>query len=759
MKDKPLIPYDDELDNSSLEDTHLLFTEAQVEVTLDQIMASLPGIELEPLETTFQDEESTLDSTLNQEDEEVVEHGNSPTNKANRYTLLGSVGKGAMGEILLARDQDLQRKVAYKTIHPHISSNKRILQRFLTEAQITAQLDHPNIVPIYGLEVSERGRVAYSMKLIEGNTLRELLNLARKSYRDGLHPKDEYSRPALLDHFLKVCDALHYAHTKGVIHRDLKPANIMVGPYNEVYVMDWGIAHIATADKEDLLDPQLAELMEMDEDTPELERTRIGALLGTPMYMSPEQAAGMHDYMDSRSDLYTLGIILYEIVTLRRPYQTKDPKELHQKVLKAQIGNLQHYVPRFKVPVELEAIIRKATSLEPNDRYENVEEFSLDLRRFIRGESILARPDTSLQKLWRWMSNHRATTLIVLMSVLLISASVSTWSLYHRQQALIQSQTHKQKLGNFLSQMSQQSQEIDKHFLEFEMLLESLVSSSQLLLQYGDSKEQPVYTFKGLHPPDLKYSTIYKYPISTEWWVSKLAPDIELEKVEPVLRKLEPLRHTFKRLYLESSQEEQYHDFSNEEAQQLIANKGVPLAWTYVGLEQGMHVSYPGKIRYSEGYDPRKRPWYQKALKFRGKLWQKPYVDASGRGLLITCTQPLYDDHNRLLGVAGIELTFDYVTKNLMNLDIHGIKESYMLDEEGKIILRSSQSNTTDEEKQKKEFSLYPQPEVIKEVKAKHSGYMEVDSPEGLLLLAYYRIPSLGWYYVVEGLESEVLNE
>ena len=162
----------------------------------------------------------------------------------HRFTLAEIIGEGAMGEIVRAKDQDLLRKVAYKKILPEIAENPKNLQIFMNEAQITAQLEHPNIVPIYGLEVNSEGEIAYSMKMIQGKTLGDLIQEARQQYQTQGQIEDTHSLTELLEHFLKVCDAMEYAHQKGIIHRDLKPANLMIGPYNEVYVMDWGIARL-----------------------------------------------------------------------------------------------------------------------------------------------------------------------------------------------------------------------------------------------------------------------------------------------------------------------------------------------------------------------------------------------------------------------------------------------------------------------------------------------------------------------------------
>jgi len=244
------------------------------------------------------------------------------------YTILESIDEGAMGEILLARDNKLHRIVAYKKIHPRIAEIPSYLGRFFMEAQVTAQLQHPSIVPVYGLMVTD-DIVGYAMKLINGITLKGLIRETQQQYDEHGEPDEHHTLHARLEHFLKVCDAMHYAHRKGVVHRDLKPLNIMIGPYNEVYVMDWGIAKIVKVDEGTF--EGVTQKVSSDEVEREMDKTAIGQVMGTPPYMSPEQASGEHDILDHRSDLYSLGLILFELVTLYRAINGKDADEIMMK--------------------------------------------------------------------------------------------------------------------------------------------------------------------------------------------------------------------------------------------------------------------------------------------------------------------------------------------------------------------------------------------------------------------------------------------
>lgn len=315
------------------------------------------------------------------------------------FSILESIDEGAMGKILIARDNELGRTVAYKVIHPHLVENQEFLRRFYMEAQITAQLQHPNIVPVYRL-ISTNKDMGYAMKLIQGETLKDMIEEAKAQLDKGEMPDEQHSLKALLDHFLKVCDALHYAHRKGVVHRDLKPLNIMIGPYKEVYVMDWGIAKLVDIDADTFTDKTERVDSEPDDKS---DGTSLGQLLGTPLYMSPEQANGFNDILDHRSDIYTLGVILFELVTLKRAQAGKNQQDTLQKVRTANLQTPVPYSNKLQVPAQLKAIIEKATQLQAEDRYMTAEEFADDIRRYVRGESISARSDTLKQKIIRWL--------------------------------------------------------------------------------------------------------------------------------------------------------------------------------------------------------------------------------------------------------------------------------------------------------------------------------------------------------------------
>ena len=259
--------------------------------------------------------------------------------RAQHLDVQKEIARGGMGVIFATKESATRRTVAMKVMYEE--RDTETAARFIEEAQVTAQLEHPNIVPIYDLGVGEDGQPFYTMKLVLGITLQKVLELIRKRVPETV---EKYPLGYLLAIFQKICDALAFAHSKGVIHRDLKPANVMLGKYGEVMVMDWGLAKIIG--KKKVASPATPKAANFENTVMGLRgrhvdgfATMAGSIMGTPQYMSPEQAIGEIDNLDARSDIYTLGIILYELLTLEIPFNGRTPGEI--------LANIEsgHYTP------------------------------------------------------------------------------------------------------------------------------------------------------------------------------------------------------------------------------------------------------------------------------------------------------------------------------------------------------------------------------------------------------------------------------
>ncbi len=329
----------------------------------------------------------------------------SPRETLGRYQITGQLGAGGMGEILQVRDEDIGRELAAKVIKGQADS--RTLAKFLREGQITGQLEHPNIVPLYELGMTPDKQVYFTMKRIDGDDLAVLLSRSGAGEGQTLF---EY-----LQIFVKVCDAMSMAHSQGVIHRDLKPANIMVGRFGEVQVMDWGLARVIgqpdpTADSctVDLgRSSQLLERTQLKQSGDQL-KTLAGTVLGTPHYMAPEQARGEIDRLDQSSDVYALGAILYEMLTLETPFSGTSLREVLEQVAVGEMVPPIERTPERMVPWELDSVVRRAMSHRRGDRYATVSELSADIQQFLEGGTLAAARYTAGQRLVKWARQHKA---------------------------------------------------------------------------------------------------------------------------------------------------------------------------------------------------------------------------------------------------------------------------------------------------------------------------------------------------------------
>lgn len=320
------------------------------------------------------------------------------------YQIISSIGKGGMGEVFLAYDTVCGRRIALKRIRQDLTERQLLHNRFLKEARITSQLTHPAVIPIYSIHASD-DLLYYTMPYVEGETLKQILRKTRQQEKRGeaLHHLGG-SIPALIRVFITICQAVAYAHAKGVLHRDLKPENVMVGKYGEVMILDWGLAKLL----ESPLDPEeaLAEGEEKADTHPLRHLTHIGKVVGTIAYMAPERALGHSATV--QTDIYALGVTLYQILTLHLPFRRETLKEFRQNMAKETLLEPSEVAPYREVPPALSAICRRMLSPTPDQRYRNIEALIHDLEIYLEGRSEwfpLAKLDVNKKSDWEFQEN------------------------------------------------------------------------------------------------------------------------------------------------------------------------------------------------------------------------------------------------------------------------------------------------------------------------------------------------------------------
>ena len=388
-----------------------------------------------------------------------------PQAEAGHYTKGREIARGGMGAILEANDRMLGRTVAMKVVLEERASEDARM-RFIREATVLGQLEHPNIIPIHELGKDENSNLFYTMKMVEGRTLQAIINDLKKGDAETIA---NYSLDGLLTVFRKVCDAIAFAHSKGIVHRDLKPENIMVGAFGEVLVMDWGLAKILsdaaqTADElgqqqllsntnadgtESALPTGFQELTDSQMRGSSEDLTMDGAVMGSPQYMPPEQAEGRIAEIDERSDVYSLGGILYAILTLQPPIQGKT---VAQVLLNVKSGNItppsQHnpegpaqakgkpvgevradltlpHCPGNRVPGALSSVCMKALSMESGDRYANTRNLAADIEAFQTGRATSAEEITFIGQFVLLLKRNPQVSATIGLAALMITILVT----------------------------------------------------------------------------------------------------------------------------------------------------------------------------------------------------------------------------------------------------------------------------------------------------------------------------------------------
>ena len=351
-------------------------------------------------------------------------------NPADRYSVNKMLNQGGMKAIWEVDDHRTARKVAMALIQNSKIASEDDIDSFLYEARLTANLQHPNIIPIYDIALDENGNPYFTMKALKGVTLGEIIKHLRE---DTPEYTSRYTRTRLLGMFLKVCNAIDYAHTKGVIHLDLKPSNVNVGDFGDVHVLDWGLSTLITHLNE--YDGEPVSWQSMDDVSLESGQTLTRYLEssakrrecnnivgGTPGYMSPEQAQGVPSDIDFQTDVYMLGALLYEILTYHCPITGRTVKEVLQKTVRGDFPTPAKRASERRIPAPLCAIALKAMATDPKDRYPNVAALIRDIHKYQDGFATIAENPTFVTHTTLLIKRHKLAVSLISASAAVIAA-------------------------------------------------------------------------------------------------------------------------------------------------------------------------------------------------------------------------------------------------------------------------------------------------------------------------------------------------
>ena len=343
----------------------------------------------------------------------------------SRYRVLRSHARGGLGEVYVALDGELRRMVALKEIRAHYADEATSRARFIIEAEITGTLEHPGVVPVYGFGHYPDGRPYYAMRFIQGMTLGVAIEKHHAAEAEADPGEHAVAFRALLGRFVDVCDVVAFAHSRGVLHRDLKPDNVMLGRFGETLVVDWGLAKAVGTLGPDAIEGEPPVAPASGGST--VADTMPGSVLGTPAFMSPEQARGAIGGLGPTADLYSLGATLYVLLTGRRAFEGSDRDEVLRKVMAGTFPTPRAVNP--KVPRPLEAICLKAMAQRPEGRYQTARALAEDLGRWLADLPVTAWPEPWPLRLRRWSGRHRTlVSSLAVASALLLAFGMIAWN-------------------------------------------------------------------------------------------------------------------------------------------------------------------------------------------------------------------------------------------------------------------------------------------------------------------------------------------
>jgi len=630
------------------------------------------------------------------------------------------LGEGGMGRVISARDTRLGRRVAIKELRWEMRQEAEFWGRFVREAQIGAQLEHPNIVPIYGFELSPTGSPAFVMQLIDGESLGAYLARANQAALDPAG--DVPPLKTRIAKLLPVLDAMGYAHGRGVLHRDLKPDNVMLGAHNVVLVTDWGIARVDGDDEwpeSRLTNPAGAMVadggqaaarafaagQERISTAPTLiapsghgetayttsvsspVQTALGSVLGTAQYMSPEQAIGAP--IGPASDQYALGLMLLELSTMRAARPHENTEAAYGQAVRGE--QCPHVTVRGEaLDPRLSAIITRATSKYPAGRYPDVDAFAQDLRAFLVNEEVSVAPDSLARRIIRGVQKRPGRTVGAVLAIVLGLAAFAISGLSSAASRAEAGRRDSESLSRLAAKVQADGKGIERYLLGMDAELRALAEIARMRL------EQPLPVsaapLRLVEPKDILEGTL-------EGLVRNPVDGLLRSYREPVFVFLPDAgsgaRDAAQQLALGKADlidlyvgviDERAGELSTTEREALMASDHDGFVRLLVALEVGLFMQFPARGEFPASYDPRRAEWYERAASEKGTTVTRPKYGPAGKTGRIALVRPIRSK-GRLLGAANAGVWLRTVVRQLDPPDTAGLTDSFLAAADGKEVV------------------------------------------------------------------------
>lgn len=718
-----------------------------------------------------------------------------------KFELHGLLGEGGMGSVFIAQDRSLGRVVALKMLRSEYGGDRDLLRRFALEAQVGAQLEHPNIVPLYSLERAEDGGPAIAMQLVEGTTMAQYIHDASFATKAARASAGEYALKKRLAKLLGACDAMQFAHARGVIHRDLKPENIMLGAHHEVYVMDWGLARVTGGSVEDLRPSDevsarvsgvvgLASLLEPASSIeaaatvihpsqspvpgaapsdsgakavrvdagasgPQF-ATQHGIVMGTYQYMPPEQAMGLQDKMGPAADQFALGLILLELATLRQARSFASTAEAQsQALLNARYeGN---DVDERPLDPALLAIVQRATEGEVSARYPSVEAFAEDVRRFIRDEPVSVYPEGFAKRALRAAARHPIGVTSVLFLLLALGAA-SVIASFAESAATARRAAHDlEGMKRLLIAVQSRTHEVEVRLSDWALAVERVGGVARELLSHGHDDPAAVQAIADAPAPKLAWSDRYQTDVSFHaglvTWAGRAQGAAPPPGVAAIARTSSWLREAL----IASFPPDVVAPTPEAEEQALLLGKA-PLMRVAIGLADGAYAQFPGRT-IPDSYDVRKRQWYRMASSASGIGWYAPIAGPSGKTLRLPVLLPIRRGAE-LLGAVNADVSVEELGRSLLLAHMPGFVDAYLANGEGKVVVHKGM----EQERLKSGSNLDADVSLAFVSDKTLAARMIAGEPSGCVeagphLFLFVKMIAHAWYYVAEFERAPYLSD